>query len=387
MGNVTSSRAAAGRPLWRRPGSMVAAAAAVLALAAGAVAGLAARGGPHHDSRRPNGQAGTAQLARPAAPPVFSAYSLAPKHGALFGAWVQPPQQAAADPGKTATQIEQSAVAGFEHTIGRTLAINNLYVAWADPMPVSLAAWDLSRGTIPMISWAAAPTNQIAAGRFDAQIRAQARQLKRLHGPVFLRWFAEMDIGESQADAVSPASYIAAWRHMHKIFAEVDATNVRWVWCPNSSGFGKTNPAASYYPGKAYVDWIGTDGYNWGRFDGRGRWQSFQRVVLPFYRWGVSTGKPMLMGEFGTVEGKPGQKAAWFQQAAEAIQTEFPAIRAVVYFESEHVNYDRKFDWRVTTSKTALAAFRAFAHNPYFDAPQPITKTPLPGGPTEDSSP
>ena len=47
----------------------------------------------------------------------------------------------------------------FEREIGRTLAINNLYMSWKGPMP-SAARWDLARGTIPMISWAGTRADQ-----------------------------------------------------------------------------------------------------------------------------------------------------------------------------------------------------------------------------------
>jgi beta-mannanase len=29
------------------------------------------------------------------------------------------------------------------------------------------------------------------------------------------------------------AHYVAAWRHVHRIFTKVGATNATWVWCPN----------------------------------------------------------------------------------------------------------------------------------------------------------
>ncbi len=337
-GTVTRDQAGFRRPQWRRPGWAVTAAALIVIVVAVAV-----------------GRAGRGQ------PPVFSAYSLAPSYGTLFGAWVQPWAYSGAD-------AEQSAILGFEHTIGRKLAIDSLYVPWTGQMPVSAARWVLRQGSIPMISWAAAPTDEIAAGRYDAQIIAAARQLKSLHGPVLLRWFAEMNLRGSLPDAISPASYIAAWRHIHQIFVRVGASNVRWVWCPDASGFGNAAAAASYYPGRAYVDWIGADGYNWGGEGGQVGWRSFRQIFLPFYQWGLSTGKPMLVGEFGTVEGPQGAKAAWFLQAARAIQTEFPAIRAVLYFESDHENFGQNFDWRVTTSESALAAFRAFCNDSYFDA-------------------
>ena len=73
--------------------------------------------------------------------------------------------------------------------------------------------------------------------------------------------------------------------------------------------------AQAYYPGNAYVDWICADGYNWAPELPGASWRSFQEIFAPFYRWGRSTGKPMVIGEFGTVEGAPGAKAAWFAQA------------------------------------------------------------------------
>jgi hypothetical protein len=301
--------------------------------------------------------AGPGPAGSAAASPQYPAESLAPARGALFGAWVQPVNSSVASP-------EVSAVSSFERTIGRKLAINNFYTAWAAPMPVAVARWDLRHGTIPMISWAAARTDWIAAGRYDRQIRAAARELKSLHGPVMLRWFWEMGLPQNRRNAVSPASYVAAWRRMHAIFAAVGATNVRWVWCPNISDFVHGD-ASAYYPGKSDVDWIGADGYNWAPDVAGQPWKSFAQIFTPFYRWGLPTGKPMLIGEYGTAEGKPGAKAAWFRQADREIKTQFPALRAVVYFNSGQMHY---LNWRVTSSKSALAAFKAFAKDPYFEA-------------------
>jgi hypothetical protein len=306
----------------------------------------------------PPSSAGSTVAARPTTVPHYSARSLAPARGALFGAWVQPVNLSVVNP-------EESAVASFERKIGRKLAIDHRYTAWAAPMPVAVARWDLRHSSIPMISWAAARTDLIAAGRYDSLIRARARELKSLHGPVMLRWFSEMDLRPSRRYAVSPASFIAAWRHMHAIFVAAGASNVRWVWCPNVSAFRK-GIARAYYPGNAYVDWIGTDGYNWAPEVTFLPWRSFAQIFEPFYKWGLPTGKPMLIGEFGAVEGSPGAKAAWFQQADRQIKIKFPALRAVVYFNSKHLNFGQYFNWRVTSSKSALAKFRAFANDPYF---------------------
>lgn len=292
--------------------------------------------------------------------PSYPAHSLAPSHGALFGAWVQPS-------GYSGPDADEFAVAAFERTIGRKLAIDHVYTSWANPMPTALAQWDLRRGTIPMITWAAARTDLIAKGSYDSVIRAAAYALKSLHGPVMLRWFPEMDLKPNKRYAVSPASFVAAWRHMHKIFASVGATNVRWVWCPNVSAF-RVGIADRYYPGDSYVDWVGADGYNWAPQVTFLPWRSFAQIFAPFYRWGLPTGKPMLIGEYGAVEGAHGAKAAWFRRADRQIKSKFPALRALIYFNSEHLNFGMPFNWKVTSSRTSLSAFKAFANDPYFRA-------------------
>jgi membrane-associated phospholipid phosphatase len=294
-------------------------------------------------SKRPSGSA------EPSGP-------LVPRSGALFGASVQPLS------GFGATG-EEAAVTQLQQELGRRLAIDQLYVKWAAPLPLTMARWDIEQGSLPMITWAGANTRQIAAGDYDQQIRARADQLKALGQPVMLRWFAEMDGTNNRANAVSPASFVAAWRHIHDLFAAVGARNVVWVWCPNAAAFA-TGWAQQFYPGRAYVDWACADGYNWAPQLPHATWTSFGAIFSAFYSWGALSGKPLLIGEFGALEGTPGEKAAWIAQAAHELKVDFPAIRAVVYFDSD----DEGFDWRVTTSPSALAAFRAFATEPYFDA-------------------
>ena len=339
------------RSVTRRPAGRLGLAVAALAVLTVAAAGCAS-GAPEG---APGGQA--------AGPPRIADAGrlLVPARGALFGAWVQPGD------GFSATD-EEAAVSDFERVLGRPLAIDNIYANWAAPMPLGVAQWDLRHGSIPMISWGGAQTGLIADGAYDAQIRARAQQLRALHGPVLLRWFWEMDLTENAAQAGPPATFIAAWRRVHNIFEQAGATNVRWVWCPSGSDFA-TGQAQRFYPGSGYVDWVGADGYNWAPVRPV-PWRSFGQIFAAFYRWGVSTGKPLLIGEFGALERAPGQKAAWFAEADRQLRTQFPAIRAIVYFDSyrENPSFGKYFNWKVTSSPSALAAFRAFVNDPYFSA-------------------
>lgn len=69
-----------------------------------------------------------------------------------------------------------------------------------------------------------------------------------------------------------------------------------------------------------------------------------------------------MIGEFGVLERRPGEKDAWMRQTNRQLRTMFPAIRGVIYFDARH----KGFNWRITTSRSALAGFRAFAHDRHF---------------------
>ena len=190
-------------------------------------------------------------------------------------------------------------------------------------------------------------------------IRGVARQLKALGAPVLLRWFGEINLGGRTG--LTPARQQTTWPP-GGAFTTSSGEQAR----PTCAGCG-AGPMARATPGgirrrriirathtlTGYVPMVTTGPPN---FPGRAG-DHFKRSLTPFYRWGRSSGKPMVIGEFGTVEGAPGAKAAWFAQAERTIRTQFPGIRAIVYFESNHQNFGRYFNWRVTSSRSALAAF------------------------------
>jgi hypothetical protein len=150
-------------------------------------------------------------------------------------------------------------------------------------------------------------------------------------------------------------------RHIVSTFREEGADNVRWVWCPNASAF-EDGEAQEFYPGDDFVDWTCADGYNWAPGRAGDQWESFKEIFGGFYAWATLHNKPIMVGEFGVQERKPGEKAQWITEAREAIKTDFPQLRALVYFSS---NAD--YDWRLTTSDSALEAFRQMAHDPWFN--------------------
>ena len=165
------------------------------------------------------------------------------------------------------------------------------------------------------------------------------------------------------ANGRDPAEYVLAWRRVHSIFREEGASNAIWIWSPNSVDAPREawNGFTRYYPGDAYVDWVGVDGYNWGTTREWSSWQSFGSIFDPVYR-AFARRKPIMISEVSSAEAG-GSKAAWIASAARTLKMRFPAVRAVVWF-----NIDKEADWRVDSSASALHAFRALAADPYFGA-------------------
>lgn len=286
--------------------------------------------------------------------------SLNPLPGALLGAYVEPRT------GWTKADTK-AAIDKLEADIGRPLDIDQHYYRWDLSFPSWREPWDISTGRIPMITWGSTSTSQVNSGSQDALIAARADGIKSLGAPVFLRWFGEMDATALAAKAGKGPEFITAWRRIHGIFDARGAENAVWVWCPTSYGFD-VGRAASYYPGDAYVDWICADGYNWAPKRAGATWTSFETIFDKFYQWAAPREKPIMVGETGTEERNPGEKAQWIAEAGAAIRAVYPKIRALLYFDASEPDFSgpEEFDWRLDTSTSSYEAFRALAADPYF---------------------
>jgi endoglucanase len=157
--------------------------------------------------------------------------------------------------------------------------------------------------------------------------------------------------------------YVAAWRHVHDIFVAEGATNVLWVWCPLVNDVPATpwNHWTDYYPGDAYVDWVGIDAYNWGSSSSCCVWQSFAALLTGSPYQDYAAKKPIMLPETASAE-VGGNKAQWITDMHHDLMTEFRGIRAVVWFD-----INKETDWRIASSPSALAAYKAMALDPYFN--------------------
>jgi hypothetical protein len=144
-------------------------------------------------------------------------------------------------------------------------AIYGQYTTPDGPFAPVLANAASLPGMTPMVSWnLALGDGTVALGGHDGYVWDQANAVRAFKAPVFIRLDWEMNATwypQWNLPAVTQSAYIAAWRHVYAIFQQAHATNAVFVWCPNLwTGPGGAR-AASWYPGDAYVDWIGVDAY------------------------------------------------------------------------------------------------------------------------------
>jgi endoglucanase len=286
-----------------------------------------------------------------------------------MGAFVDP-----ANSSSLSTTDHENLVLNFESMIGRKLDVEMWYYHWGADFWNGAPKWDLVNGRTPMVKYGAGtvPTlDSIISGSQDATIRALADGAKSLGADFFFCPFWEMNgdweswAGANNNDVGTfdgPLKYIKAWRHMHDIFVNEGATNAVWVWAPDRGDNPKVtwNHWVKYYPGDAYVDWVGFDGYNWGATQTWSRWTSWEDTFEAAYR-DFSGRKPMMIAETASAE-IGGDKAQWMADAQAAIKARWPNLAALVWFDD-----NKETDWRVDSSPAALAAYEAWASDPYFN--------------------
>jgi hypothetical protein len=257
----------------------------------------------------------------------------------------------------------------FESLVGRKVNMADWYDDFTTLNPTSFVTAVASAGAENMIAWegydanaradgVTDPTTSLAtiiAGRWDGALTAWAKALKTFGRPVLLRFLPEMNGNwnptSEGVNGNTSGQFARAWIHAHNLFAAVGATNVKWVWNVNVDYAGST-PLRGLYPGDAYVDYAGIDGYNWGRSQTWSTWQTPQQVFHPTLAdVATFTKKPVIICETASSE-LGGNKAQWIQQFFAFVEST-PAIRGFAWFD-----FNKETNWLVNSSPAALAAFR-----------------------------
>lgn len=247
-----------------------------------------------------------------------------------------------------------TAMKAFEKEQGTPWGITSFYLAWGKKpehqLPLDYIEKIYGNGSMPMITWEPwmsgftdSMTTDTASGkhkvfeailkgRFDRYLTNFAKQLRNLKRPVFLRFAHEPDNPAypwSPSGGNSPEEFVEGWKYVHELFDRAGAHNVIWVWNPWSP-----DAVDAYYPGAAYVDWIGLTALNYNEYNNNGKWKTFDDLYQPFDSTGIlDHNLPVMLAEFSSLEER-GRQAQWFEEAFETINEKYPIIRALVFFNS-----------------------------------------------------
>jgi hypothetical protein len=211
---------------------------------------------------------------------------------------------------------------------------------------------DLSTGTVAL--------KAIGRGDYDPVLRKWAQQAAAWGHPFLLALDVEMNgywepYGTMPPAQNTAADFVAAWRRFHDIATSAGATNITWAWVPNIDITHRFTPYQQLYPGDAYVDWTGLDGFNWGA----SAWMTFSQIFTPNYQelLQLAPTKPIVLSQTASAEAG-GNKANWItDMLTTQLPHNFPQVKAFLWFNWRIYEKGIWQPWPIESSPTAKTAF------------------------------
>ena len=236
------------------------------------------------------------------------------------------------------------------------------YSGWNEPFQATFATQAAGHGAVPLIQIEPGKTSlrAIAAGGYDAYLESFANAVASFGartGRGVIIGFAHEPNGPWYRwgfGHATPATWIAAWRHIVNVFRRQGADDVTWLWTVNIIATQQHAPSpAPWWPGSSYVTWVGIDGYYY-----KPSW-TFASLFGPTIKSvRALTLDPILISETGAAPA--GQPAR--------IGDVFAGVHAYGLLGLVWFDADRARDWRLT-SGAGTAAFRVGAKT--FGRPAP----------------
>jgi hypothetical protein len=296
--------------------------------------------------------------------------------------------------------VGDAAIGSFERLAGHRLNWVRFSQSWfrglAFPRARVLTIW--RHGAVPYVAFLPASgvlsgpgpkqrnpeerysLQRIIDGAFDRQLRAWAHAARELGIPLLLSFGTDVNddagpwnarwngAGETAGygDKSYPDGaerYRDAYRHVVSLFRAEAVTNVSFVFDAAALPAGDDwNDVRLYYPGDAYVDWLGISVD--GSVDAEGELAPFTRQVdeSGVYTTLTSLSKrPVAIADLGAVENAAGEKAGWIRDAFRALRSgRYPRVKAVTWAALGGVKT------RIDSSPGARAAFRSGVSGSYF---------------------
>jgi Glycosyl hydrolase family 26 len=128
-------------------------------------------------------------------------------------------------------------VTAFGSATGSRPDLVMYYSGWFVPFPAAFAATAAANSAVPLVQMDpdGISVAKIAAGRYDGYLTSYAESVRAYRHPVIVSFGHEMN-GSWETwgyGHASPATFVAAWRHIVTLFRELGASNVTWLWTVN----------------------------------------------------------------------------------------------------------------------------------------------------------
>jgi len=244
---------------------------------------------------------------------------------------------------------------------GKTPGTVLFFANFAQAFPAGPVDTVWARGMLPVVAWEPIVPGasrqprlgEIIDGTYDAYIDQWATATRDHGKPIVLRFAAEMNGNwypwSESVNGNSQGEYVQAWRHLHDRFEAVGADNVIWLWSSNRVDSLSTT-LSSYYPGDAYVDWIGMAGY----------WRQVRAGQPPTFattfgrtltQLRAISNKPILLSEVGAGTDEA-NKIAWIRSFFDGLAAS-PDIIGFIWFNDQKSGGD----WRIQVTQGIVDAF------------------------------
>ena len=306
--------------------------------------------------------------------------------------------------GQTGTQRRASLLQRMVDCGGRDLDCVGIHYGGIDSeipgrggssMGSGAEAWAHSVGAIPCVSWVhnrytKGTTNlctmqEVNNGLHDAAITEAANYWEGLGYRIMWRLWWEFDgnwFPWSQRDSSALTGgncndgfpnpgctfteWKTAWQRCVSLVQAAGATNVGFWWAPTS--WNNRTVSSACYPGDAYIDWVGADGYNQASATVQtsplhAGWADFWELYNPTGHGTASVSihnefgpsKPFYVAETNTLydSGTSTRKADWYRNINDHAfaKPDMPYFYGIQLFDND-LHSTEGFDWRVDVNQT-----------------------------------
>lgn len=242
-------------------------------------------------------------------------------------------------------------LADFEALVGKQVDIMADFEGFNNTFPLHLKPKVGQAGKTLLIFWEPSfGFDPIISGSQDNYIKKFAADAKNYGYPIILVPFDEMNLNEEGwgygQNGNTADKFKTAWIRIHNLFADVK--NVKFglaynnVSIPDVSG----NRFSDYYPGSAYVDYIGVDGFN---FDTPPL--TFSQIFDTSMKQLATFGKPIYIFSMASVAGP--DKAAWITDGLGLAIKKYSGLVGWIWF-----NQGGSPNWLVNSDPNSLQAFK-----------------------------